>query len=461
MREQFDFSQAFQDLILACLIRHSEDFARYGPILEPRYFLGIQATVCANSILDYQKQRGKFPSFEVLEQLVINYQAKIGGDEEAKERAGTYVQRLSELDTSDHPFVIEQVCNFARERATLAAIKASLTDIQAGKLGPEFTKRLEEALRVGQDLEDLGILLHRDAESAVRMITAQNYGIRTGYQLFDDVWKNGLGPGWLVVFLAPPKRYKTAMCLNLAINAISPSIGEDVFYYTLEISQELALARALFKLTGLNQEYMFMNTDKFIIAANKQIQMTVAGNLLIKGFGSKTARISDIENHAKTVIQQLKIRPKMIIIDYAETVAEADKTASEHQRSASVYTEARAMGHRLKCPVIMPDRCNKETVGLSVPNMTSFQGAFQKAGIVDAAIGICATEAEYVNNTLRWFIFENRHGPAYQHFRGKVDPDTMSIEINEKIAYEPQDDIGKQRRRKSVEDALPDDLKEA
>lgn len=464
MAETFsEFSVNFQDCIIACLVRHPDKFLRYGAILKSSYFLGVQATIVASCALDYAVEAQRFPSWEALEQMAVNARLRIGGDDEAKGQMIDYVQRLKELDTGDVEFVSQQVVNFARERATLAAIKANIADIQQGKIDQEFITRLEKALQVGQNLDDLGYLLHRDAGATVRKITDTHYGVRTGFPLLDRIWKNGLAPGWLGIFLAPPKRYKSLTCLNLAVNVISPSIGENVFYYTCEISQELALARVLFNLTGLDQDYMYQSPEKFIIAAEEQIQRTVAGNLLIKGFPSGAATIGDIESHARTTISQTGIVPKLVIVDYAETVNASNKELSEHRQSAAVYIEARAMGHRLGVPVIMPDRCNRETVGHSVPNMTSFQGAFQKGGVVDLAIGICATDAEYINNIVRFFVFINRHGPAYQHLRGTVDPETMQIELTEEIDYHPEDEAGKAKkrgRRESIADeALPDELK--
>jgi KaiC/GvpD/RAD55 family RecA-like ATPase len=460
IRETYDFSTDFQDLIIACVINHPEEFSPFGQILESKFFLGVHATIVAQCALEHNREQGRFPSWEALGQMSINRQKiNVGDDEDAREKIMAYVKKLKNLDTGDVNYVISQVINFAKERATLIAIKANIADIQAGKIDPKFITRLEEALNVGQNLDDLGYILHRDAEEVVRKITKSTYGLRTGFHLLDQIWHNGIGPGWLFVILAPPKRYKTAMCLNLAVNIISPSIGENVFYYTCEISQELALARVLYNLVGRGQSDMYRNPEKFIISAREQIQRTVAGNLVVKGFPSKTARISDIKSHAKNVIKQTGIRPKAIFIDYAETIAPSDKNMSEHQQSASVYTEARAMGAELACSIYMPDRCTRETVSMAVPNMTSFQGAFQKGGIVDAAMGICSTEAEYINNILRFFIFINRHGQAHQHLRGTVDPEAMQIEINETIEYEPEDEVGRRRKTRRTPE-LPDELKD-
>jgi hypothetical protein len=83
----------------------------------------------------------------------------------------------------------------------------------------------------------------------------------------------------------------------------------------------------------------------------------------------------------------------------------------------------------------MPDRCNKETVQQQVPNMTSFQGSFEKAGVVDVAIGLCQTDIERAKNVIRYFVFMNRHGRQYDYFVGKVGEDRFSMTIDEHVDY--------------------------
>ena len=173
----------------------------------------------------------------------------------------------------------------------------------------------------------------------------------------------------------------------------------------------------------------------------------MGADLLIKGYPSKGVSIGgEIKSHALTSRQQLGLEPGAIIIDFAETVRSgADpKRTSEHRQQGEIYVEARALAAEMNCPVIMPDRCNKETVEKTVPNMASFQGSFEKAGIVDLGIGLCASEKEYMEHQIRYFIFLNRHGEANHHFRGTVDPRTQQLGEWQKINWNPEDeDSGK------------------
>lgn len=469
--EQFDFSAQFQDLLLACVIKHPDDFAIYSSVLAPSQFIGVLATHTAKAVFSHFTKFHRFPSWEALEQIVTDEQTRLNNNTpnpEEHDRAKRYIRALSELDTGDHEYVKERVVRFARERAMLAAIRQSIDDIQSGKQPEDgFIERFEKVLRIGKDINDLGLIFHQDFRRVIEQVTSSTYGIKTGYTFLDNIWKNGWAPGWLIVFLAPPKRYKSTICLNLALNITGPTIGGNVFYYSCEISSELALTRSVCRISGQSMDDMYKDPVAFADNAEIQINRLSAGYLMFKHYPAKTATILDIKAHAEMVRSQLGISPSAIIIDYAETIRPINTDASEHQQHASIYTDARALGEHFKCPVIMPDRCNKETVDRRVPNVKSFQGAFQKGGIVDAAIGICATDGEYANNDIRLFVFINRHGPAYQHFRGKVDPEHMDIELIEQIKFEEDDmheDIGKRKRKSSSSNdhqrRLPDEIQD-
>jgi replicative DNA helicase len=439
--DTFNFSSDFQDLVLACAIRHHDKFESHANILQPEYFTGIHAFRTARLALDYRKQYGFFPKWEVLGDMVFDETKRRSADGEGASEAFEYVEKLAQVDTSDVEYVVKRVTDFARERAIVNAIKKSITHVQEGKLPPDFVKWFEEALAVGQKTDDVGYILHEDYAEIIKKVAAKNYGVSTGYPLLDSIWKNGWAPGWLIVPLAPPKRYKTAFCINLALNITGPSICRDVLYFACEISEELASVRALCRLSGQTFDDLYKDPEGFKDRVEGMIPTAFGGNLVVKSYPSKTMTIAQLKLEAKRLIAKYGIKPAAIVIDYAETVKPADtgKDTPHYRQQSDIYTDARAMGHELGCCIIMPDRCNKETINAEVPSMTGFQGAIEKAGIVDIGIGLCSTDDEYNRNVLRFFVFLNRHGPAYGHLRGEVDPTSMDIRILEEIPYEPQD----------------------
>jgi len=463
-REQYNFTNEFQDLVLACILQHPDQMLKFDRVFKASQFTGTHATIVAEAALNHSAKFGRFPSWETLTELSESQARRVEvTEDDVPNKVREYLTKLQQMDTGDIDYVVDRSVAFAREREVLTSVRKVIENIKDAKpVDVDVVKMFEDALNVGQNLDDMGYILHAHSDAIIDKVTARDYGVPTGYPLLDGVWRNGWGPGWLIVPVAPPKRYKTAFCINLALNIAGPVIAQDVLYYSCEISQELAAIRALTNITGKNMDYLWDSPEKFKSAVHESMTHTIAGNLLFKDFPAKQATIGQIKAHAKQAIRQFGLRPKAIVVDYAETVRSAEtKNVKDYLQQYDVYTDARAMGKELGCCVIMPDRCNRETVGLAVPNMTSFRGYFGVGGVVDAAIGLCATEAEYRQNVIRLFVFINRHGKSEQHFRGEVSPEVMQIRINEEIPYDPEEDGNQRRRRRGNrdEEALPEELR--
>lgn len=449
--ETYNFTNDFQDAILACLLRHPADFYAFGEIIKPEYFSGAASCEAVQRALEYKRKYGKFPNFGTLANFAFTKAARVNVDH-ANDTLD-YVEKLAEIDTSDKAAILDLSVTFAKERALYDALKkihSAQVDGKRDEINP--VKLIEEAMSVGMNLADLGLSLYHHSDEILDKVTDRTYGVMTGYKAFDDLWKFGWCPGWLIVPLAPPKRFKTAFAINLALKIVQTQ-NVDVLYYACEISQELAALRAITNITGWTQDQIFEDKEKAKIVTKVAMKEKMFGTVWFKGYPSKSTSISEIRAHAKQIIGVYGLNPKVIVIDYAETVRPdtVDKKAPDWRQQADIYTQARALGAELGCCVIMPDRCNKETVGRQVPNMKSFQGAFEKAGIVDAAIGLCSTDDEYIHKRLRYFVFLNRHGDAYKHFDGKVDPERMKLTVGAPIDYhsDADDDEGAKPRSRS------------
>lgn len=369
---------------------------------------------------------------------------------------GSAVQKLGLKFVNTNKTLIDNVCWLARS----LGFKAKITTFKTGIRALGYAGKAHAVIIAG-NLPAIPVKVPRKKMEATKKHKVLNCKLKVkpiGHGRYYGFTLDGNHRFLLGDFTVT---HNTAFCINLALNMVGPAIGHDVLYYSCEISQELAAIRAMTNITGKNFDYLWGNPEKFKAAVRSSMTQTIAANLLFKDFAAKSATISQIKAHAKMAIKQFGLKPRAIIIDYAETVKSAEtKNIKDYQQQYDVYTDARAMGKELGCVVIMPDRCNRETVGLAVPNMTSFAGFFGKGGVVDVAIGLCASDAEFVQNVLRFFIFINRHGAAMQHFRGEVSPDVMQIRINEEIPYEPEEEGGRRRRHKDKdEDALPKELR--
>jgi len=460
--ESYNFTDDFQDMILACLITHPEQFFGFGQVIQPGFFNGPIAVEVVHRVVEFYTKYGKYPNFSVLGNLAFQHAARL--DKLHAESVLKYVNQLANVDTSDWKPVLDLCIDFAKERAVFEGLKVIHEHQTAGKMDKiNAVEMMEKALALGTNYNDMGWSLYHDYDKAIDKATERNYGIHTGFAHLDAIWKFGLAPGWLVVPLAPPKRYKSAFCINLAMN-MSGHGGGDVLYYACEISQELAMMRAIYNMSGYTQEQIWDAPEKYKQKVAAALKMKMFNNVWFKGFASKSVTIGEIKSHAKQVMSIHGLKPKAIIVDYAETVKPmaVRKDTPDWRQQADIYVQARAMACELECCVIMPDRCNKDTVDQKVPSMKSFQGSFEKAGVVDIAIGLCSTPEEHLHNRIRYFVFLNRHGPDSQHFEGKVDPKLMRMTIDKVIEYNPEDsEKENQKYRRNIKSRASKDYEAA
>lgn len=430
----------FQDLILASMIKYPSEFMYVTAAMQPKYFSGVLPTLCARAMFDHAKKYNRFPTWEVLQQCLEDETSRMPDAEITGVQ--DYVNKLKGLDVSDWVCVRDKIAGWLRERALINTVVKAVGMLKEDKIPPDgYSSMFLEAMQVGQNLDDLGYLLNTDVDKILAKVMDVDYGLPTGFPLLDTIWKRGWGPGWLVVPAAPPKTFKTTLALNLALNVASPIIGQNVFYYACEINAEQAAVRAMCNLAGLGEDYLYEDSEKFTEAVKKAMGAKLKGQLLFKSFASKRATIADIRAHAHIAASQLGIKPRLIIIDYAETIQPREQGRDrepEYRQQSGIYVDARALACEFGATVVMPDRVNRETVNLEVPSITALQGAFEKAGVVDVAFGLCATPEEQQNNTIRLFNFINRHGPAGQHLRGHVDPETWRIQFLEQIPHQPK-----------------------
>jgi len=445
MADQFYFGNEMQDLLLACMTRHRSEFAVVAHIVKPEYMWGMNAMRVTAAIQDYHEKEGIWPGLTAVDGFL---QEEYGRDKaDIYAEVHEYIEKIAKIETTDWKWVKKVTIKFCRERAHIVAIKAAAEMIKQDET-PEggFAKMFDEAHAVGRDLSELGISFTGDVEHLVTQATDKTWGIKTGYTYLDRIWRNGWGPGWLVVPLAPPKSYKSTFCVNLALSMAKKGTNEEmcpIFYYACEISAELTALRGYAVISGEKLDSMYDSPAKFINATKKGIGRWFGndtgkyGQILLKGYPAKSATIQDIRAHAMAAIEAFGIRPRVIFIDHAETVrtSKRNKDSSDHRAQADIYTEARALGQELQCVVVMPDRCNKETVQQPTPNMTSFQGSFEKAGVLDVAIGLCQTDIERAQNVMRYFVFMNRHGRQYDYFVGKVTAERFLMTIDDELDY--------------------------
>jgi hypothetical protein len=463
-QDTFNFDPEYENLVIASYIAAPDKFVVRGELLKSNYFSSVVSSLTMECLTEYNQKYGCAPSWEVMNQLMEDKYVSVDQDPKPVRE---YLKKLRALDTNHTDFVVDRLVHFCKQRAIIAAVKKVARDLRDGnQVDGSVISLFEDATSIGENLSEMGYIFHHAVDSVIDKVLSPSFGVRTGLPQLDNIWKTGWAPGWLITLLAPPKRYKTTVAMNIALSIVGPAVGEDVIYYACEISEEQAVLKGFYNITGVTEDSMFESPDRFKENVREAMKNKIAGNLVIKHFPIGTATVGGtLRAHTRMLMKQLGIRPKLIVIDYADTVNPVAKGGDDkaYILQANVYKEAIAMGKEANCAVLMPDRLTAEAAEQKVPVKRVFQGAFAKGGIVDAALVLCQTPTEYQKNILRTFVFINRHGPAFQYFQGTVDPAINRVNLGDAIEYNPDEAEeakaeGRQRRTSNRGPGLPEEL---
>ncbi len=173
--DNYNFTDDFQDTILACLIRYPDKFFAFGQVIKPGYFNGPEQVQTVFHLLDYHKEHGKYPNFTVLGNYAF-YKVSRTNVTEANEIVN-YVAKLSEIDTADWKGVLRQCVDFAKERAIYDAVRkihAAQSQGKMDKIDPREV--IENALRVA----NYGLPPAKDMATALQVGPARRACGRAG-----------------------------------------------------------------------------------------------------------------------------------------------------------------------------------------------------------------------------------------------------------------------------------------
>jgi len=175
--ETFNFSNEFQDAILAAYIERPERFLRFGEIIKPEYFTGLDAIEVVFRLRDYREKRGRAPNFSELGNFAF-VRTKRKNPERAAQLMD-YVMRLSRviLDEPGIEFLSEMASAFVHERAIFDALRKIHNAHQEGKEATvDPVAVMQAAVNVGRDLtvephiEDCDTLLAEELEAPPELI---------------------------------------------------------------------------------------------------------------------------------------------------------------------------------------------------------------------------------------------------------------------------------------------------
>jgi hypothetical protein len=164
---QFDcFDPEFQDRILACWIKHPEEFAPLSGLLHEEFFSQLVRVRVARALRRYFAKHERWPPWDV---LVTAAKAEVRPTDDDARELDDYLERLREVDTDELDFVVAQTINFFKTRALVNTLNAAKNDYDKREITIEkqianVIVRLDRALRIGTVEQTRTLIDYAEAE---------------------------------------------------------------------------------------------------------------------------------------------------------------------------------------------------------------------------------------------------------------------------------------------------------
>ena len=239
--------------------------------------------------------------------------------------------------------------------------------------------------------------------------------LRTGYDLLDEVFEGGLASG-LTFIGAIPSLGKTSFVLQMADHLASQ--GNDVLYFTLEMSVNELFARSISRFTYLTcrddrklsepEISRLAKTTSGILLGRKytnyspeemaliQSCMNQHSQLLQHFFpfeGVASYTVNDIYKVVDDFIAKMGTRP-VVIIDYLQILAPMSDRMTDKQATDMDVKMLKQISRQFDIPVIAISSFNRKSYGNA-----SFE-AFKESGLIEYSADVMLVELVVLKNRL-------------------------------------------------------------
>ena len=409
--KKYDFDSAFQAKITALTLRDSIFVARTDGLVRPEYLELLTDATLVDMTVKYYVRYKRIPADQTIYGTLIR--EAVTNKTMKSDLARMCVERIKQLwavDISDRDFVVDQVAEFARHQAVLAAMEESVRDLDKRNF-PAIEKKLKAALDVGAnvDVEAYDYGKEIDSRTGTRLERAAGrlppQGITTGYLAIDDqLYHKGWGKRELSVIMGGAKAGKTTALIDFGINAIGK--GHNVLYVTLEVGKTIIADR----MDANISQRAIMELGAHVHDVREKVKdfMSKAGCFKIHEWPSGYMTVTEL----RRLIERYKaqgIKFDLVVVDYADLMAPEHRTDSATENSKSVYVNLRGLAMQEDVAILTATQTNREGFKATVAKAEHVAEDFNKVRIADLIISINRTDEERTINQARLYFAASRN----------------------------------------------------
>lgn len=422
--DTFGFAPEFQKQIITAMIQEPKLFERFGLYIDPNNFEHMECKDIFNCMQSFYKNHKGLPTKEACYELISAYYNKVGkkSDIVVKDTIEE-LYNYKRLSAPSIDFIEEKVKDFISCQALKKAIYESIDDLGDINRHLNVKDRVEKALNVCANLEDLGVNAYSPDEVLKRwqrrLEGNEIKRISTGWAEFDKIF-GGYGCGEVFTFMGPAHSGKSMYLINAGANALLQK--KNVIHFSLEMSEEITVQRYDMRLMGLTKDELKTSMATTRI---KELLVKQIGTLRVKRFPASTVTAGEISACIKRLENREGYIPDMIIIDYADIMRSSNRYNEKRYELDLIYQEIRNLAIEFNVPVVTATQLNRAALEKleagKILTEEMIAESYGIARIIDCGVTINATPAENAKNNSIIYVCKNRDGLAGSQFRMYVD----------------------------------------
>ena len=402
----------FQIKVLSSLLTRKEFLINIHDVLSEEYFDNSAHKWIIAEILKYYERYHTVPSMDVLKvemKKIENEVLQLSIKEQLRE---AYTASEDDL-----VYVEQEFSNFCKNQQLKKALLTSVDLLKAGDYD-SIRHLVDNALKAGQD-KNVGLEYSKDIQSRYR--EEHRPVIPTPWELFNNLFQGGIGPGDFGLIFGNPGGGKSWTLIALGAHAVS--LGFNVIHYTLELGEDYVGLRYDACFTGVP-----VNTIKDFQSRVEDTVTKLPGNLIIKEYSPGKASMSTLEAHIKKCIEQ-DFKPDLIIIDYVDLLRSKRTNSERKEEIDDIYLSTKGLAREMKIPIWSVSQVNRSGAKDDIIEGDKAAGIYDKIMITDISISLSRKKEDKVAGTGRFHIMKNRYGGDGMTFGAKVDTSTGRFEI--------------------------------
>ena len=388
------YGPTFQAKVLANLFSSTEFLQQSLDVLNPKFFESDAGQWIVEKTIDYYNDYKAIPTLEVFK-IELDKQKDEVLKVAVKEQLRTAFQKKNDDDLE---YVKDSFLDFAKNQALKSAIIKSVDLLQMGRYS-DIKTLVDTALKSGQP-RNIGHDWKKDIE--LRLAGQSRNTVATGWDAIDILTGGGLAAGELGVIAAPSGIGKSWALATIGANAARN--GKRVVYYTLELNENYVGLRFDTIFTGIEPNSIPDNADSVRLTVD-----SIPGEIIIKYYPASAITVHTIRAHIDNLIAS-KMKPDVIIIDYADLMRSADRVEARHQELGEIYKEIRGMSGEIGVPVWTASQTQRSSIQDDIIEADKIASSYEKIMNADLVISLSRKLEDKANHTGRAHVMKNRFG---------------------------------------------------